>query len=105
LSPFQIRYAGQKKYADLGAVHSSLVIEAKYVKDASSAASVLKQLEGLTDLYSQSLLVKAVLFIIVIAHGTDWDSVKIDHDHSHLDRLPVILTRSIRLPAEPQGFS
>ena len=102
LSPFQIRYAGQSKYADLAGARSSLVIEVKYVKDASSAPSVTKQLPGLADLYSQQPLAKAILFIIVVAHGAEWDSVKIDRGHSNLGRLPVILTRSIRLPPEPQ---
>lgn len=85
-----------------GGARSSLVIEVKYVKDASSRADALKQLLGLADLYAQQPLAKAILFIIVVAHNVKWDNVKIDSGYTNLDRLPVILIHSIRLPSEPE---
>jgi REase_DpnII-MboI/Nucleotidyltransferase domain len=101
LNPFQIRYAGQDKFADLAAARSQLVIEVKFVSDAGSAAAVTKQLLSLSELYAQPSQVKAVIFAIVIAHDMPWDNVKIDHDHTELGRVPSILTRSIRLPKAP----
>jgi hypothetical protein len=76
LSPFQIRYANQEKYADLGAAGSRLVIEVKFVTDAGSAAAVIKQLAGLGEFYSQPSRVRAVVFVIVVANFESWDNAK-----------------------------
>jgi hypothetical protein len=101
LSPFHARYAGQRKFADLAAAEARLVIEVKFVSDAGSAAAVTKQLAGLADMYSQVAQTRALVFAIVVAHDAQWDGVKIDHEFSNASRSPVLLTRSIRLPAPP----
>lgn len=101
INPFLIRYAGQEKSADLGAARSSLIIEVKFVSDAGTSAAIIKQLSGLAGLYAQPGHVKAVIFAIVVTCDANWDSVKIDHDFSDLGRLPIVLTRSIRLPQPP----
>ena len=95
LNPFQIRYAGQGKFADLAGAGSRLIIEVKYVSDASSAAAVIKQLGGLGDIYSEAARSKAIVFAIIVADFEGWDGVKIDHDFTRLASVPVILTRSI----------
>jgi len=98
--PHVITYAGQKKFADLVVAESRLVIEVKFVADASSAAAVTKQLASLGDLYSQPSQTKAVLFMILVKHGIKWDGVKIDHDHTNVARVPVVITRSVTLPPD-----
>ena len=95
LNPFQTRYGGQEKYADLAGAGSRLVIEVKYVSDASSASAVVKQLSGLTEFYSQPVHAMAIVFAVVVVNFATWDSVKIDGDHTNVAKTPVILTRSI----------
>jgi hypothetical protein len=99
--PFQIRYGGQRKSADLAAVKSQLVIEVKYVRDRSSAAAIQKQLSGLAEMYSQPNNCKAIVFVILVCPGILWDNVRIDSDHSIVGRSPIVLTRSIRLSEPP----
>lgn len=101
LNPFQVKYSGQQKYADLAAAKNQLVIEAKFVSDTGSAAAVVKQLSGLADFYNQAPNVRAMIFAIVVGHDAQWDSYKIDNDHTVIGRSPVIVTKSIRLPSPP----
>ncbi len=106
LSPMLIKYADQKKFADLAAVQSQLVIEVKFVKanDPSGNAQVVKQIAFLGNLYRQSASVKAVIILIVIEwDATGWDGSKIDHDHTDWNHSPVLLTRSISLPKPANG--
>jgi hypothetical protein len=97
LNPFVIRYGGQEKSADLAAARSALIIEVKFVSDASSAAAVVKQLAGLSDLYKQPSHVKAVIFAIVLKPAVAWDAVSIDSTYTNLAQVPVVLTRTIRI--------
>jgi predicted nucleotidyltransferase len=99
-NPHVITYAGQSKFADLSAAGSRLIIEVKFVSDASTAAAVTKQLASLADLYGQPSQTRAVLFVIVVKHGVSWDHAKIDHDHTNIASNPVVVTHSVRLPAE-----
>jgi predicted nucleotidyltransferase len=102
-NPFEIKYAGQKKYADLAACQSKLIIEIKYVSDASAAAAVTKQLQGLIDFYGQVPQAQALLFMIIVTHGAQWDAHQIDYNHTNLNRRPVVMTRSVLLPSPPSG--
>lgn len=98
LEPHVANFGGQKKFADLCCVDAQLLIEVKVVSDASSSASVAKQLNGLREMYQQSIRVQAVVFIVIVKNSAPWDDVKLDSLHTSLSARPVVVTRTIRLP-------
>lgn len=94
--PFQVKYAGQEKYADFGVKNNQLVIEAKFAADKSEEAAVMKQLSGLTDLYRTAPNIRCLLFLWYVPESIKLDVAKIEHDFSNdTKRSPIILTRLI----------
>ena len=94
--PFQVNYAGQKKKADFGVANNQLVIEAKYASTKNEQAAVMKQLSGLTDLYSTGPNIRCLLFLWYVPRSLTIDAAKIEHDYSkESKKSPIILTRIV----------
>jgi hypothetical protein len=95
-----IRYVGQEKRADFSLVDSSLIIEAKHIRDTNTESQVTKTLEGLAQFYKQNTNVKLLLFLILTEPGVIKDIAKIQHDFSGDTKQPVIIVRIFNNPTK-----
>lgn len=93
-----IRYVGQEKIADFSLNDSSLIIEAKHIRDKNTESQVVKTLEGLAQFYKQNTNVKLLLFFILAEPGLIKDPAKIEHDFSSTQQQPVIVVRLFTNP-------
>lgn len=59
-------FDGQKKIADFNYSRNRIIIEMKYIKDASTKAEVAKQLGGLSGFYKENTRVEILIFCIYV---------------------------------------
>ncbi len=83
---------GNYKIGDFGILGNKIVIEAKYIFDISSKATVIKTIKGLSDFYSYNPNVKVLVFLVLFDEKTDIDKLKLEgYFNNKSSDLPIIV--------------
>lgn len=86
-------YDGQEKKIDFSINWNSILIEAKYIKDANTEAKALKEIEGVKKFYKSNTRVNLLLFWTFVKDGYSMDTHKIEIDFSDINNAPIIITK------------
>lgn len=69
----ELKFDNQEKRSDFSLFENQLVIELKFIKDASDKREVVKTLDGLANFYNQHPNTRMLIFGILVAKNVDLD--------------------------------
>ena len=90
-----VTFAGQKKLVDFSACGNKLLIEAKHMTQ-TSAAAVVKTLEGLADFYANHPNARVLVFAVLVEPDVDFDDEAASSKYTHELSTPYVLTTFLR---------